>query len=42
MSRRDFLKLPIEERRKILEHQVTLMFDNIPDSERIEELHNLD
>ncbi len=42
MTRKEFLALPIEERRKIINHQITEMFNNIPDEVRLEELHNLD
>lgn len=42
LSRKDFIKLPIEKRREILGKQITEMFNNISDEEKAEELHNLD
>jgi hypothetical protein len=41
MTRREFLKLPIEERRKIISHQVAQMFENIPDEQKIKEMHDM-
>ncbi len=42
MPAREFMKLSVEMRRVLLSEQITTMFENIPDDERMEELHNLD
>jgi hypothetical protein len=41
ITRREFLVLPIETRRRILAQQITDMFANIPDKQRINEMHDM-
>ncbi len=41
ITRKEFLKLPIETRRRILSEQINLSFANMSDEEKSKELHNL-
>jgi hypothetical protein len=41
MTRREFLLLPIEERRQAIAEQISAMFDNIPGEDRIKEMHDM-
>ena len=42
ITRKEFLKLPIKTRRRLIAESITEMFANIPDDERIKELKKLD
>ena len=42
LTRQQILTLPIDERRKLMEHQVNEYLANISDVEHLKELHNLD